>query len=63
MGVYCCCLHVKYIVYEHFDSSLHVQSSDPTYVQYVVVITPFGVLLLVYKANVRGRVAPEGKAL
>ena len=29
----------------------------------VVVITPFGVLLLVYKADARGRVAPEGEAL
>ena len=33
MGVHCCCLHVNYIVYKHFDRSLHVESSDPTYVQ------------------------------
>ena len=33
MGVHCCCLHVKYIVYKHFDRSLHVVSSDPTCVQ------------------------------
>ena len=33
MGVHCCCLHVKYIVYKHFDRSLHVVSSDPTGVQ------------------------------
>ena len=33
MGVYCCCLHVNYIVYKHFDKSLHVGSSDPTCVQ------------------------------
>ena len=32
MGVYCC-LHVKYIVYKHFDRSLHVESLDPTCVQ------------------------------
>ena len=33
MGVHCCCLHVNYIVYKHFDRSLHVASSDPTCVQ------------------------------
>ena len=33
MGVHCCCLHVKYIVYKHFDRLLHVVSSDPTCVQ------------------------------
>ena len=33
MGVHCCCLHVNYIVYKHFDRSLHVRSSEPTYVQ------------------------------
>ena len=33
MGVHCCCLHVSYIVYKHFDRSLHVGSSDPTSVQ------------------------------
>ena len=33
MGVYCCCLHVNYIVYKHFDRSLHVVSSYPTCVQ------------------------------
>ena len=33
MGVHCCCLHVNYIVYKHFDRSLHVGSSDPTCVQ------------------------------
>ena len=33
MGVHCCCLHINYIVYENFDRSLHVESSDPTYVQ------------------------------
>ena len=32
MGVHCC-LHVNYIVYKHFDRSLHVGSSDPTCVQ------------------------------
>ena len=33
MGVHRCCLHVNYIVYKHFDKSLHVGSSDPTCVQ------------------------------
>ena len=33
MGVHCCCLHINYIVYTHFDRSLHVGSSDPTCVQ------------------------------
>ena len=30
MGVHCCCLHVNYIVYKHFDRSLYVGSLDPT---------------------------------
>ena len=30
MGVHRCCLHVKYIVYKHFDRLLHIGSSDPT---------------------------------
>ena len=33
MGIHCCCLHVNYIVYKHFDRSLHVGSSDPTCMQ------------------------------
>ena len=33
MGVHCCYLHINYIVYKHFDRSLHVGSSDPTCVQ------------------------------
>ena len=33
MGMHCCCLHVNYIVYKHFDRSLHVGSLDPTFVQ------------------------------
>ena len=33
MGVHCCCLHVNYIVYKHFDRSLQITSSDPTCVQ------------------------------
>ena len=33
MGLHCCCLHVNYIVYKHFDRSLHVRLSDPTCVQ------------------------------
>ena len=32
-SVYCYCLHVNYIVYKHYDRSLHVVSSDPTCVQ------------------------------
>ena len=33
MGVHCCCLHVNYIVYKHFDKSLHIGSLDPIFVQ------------------------------
>ena len=33
MGVHCCWLHVNYIVYKHFDRSLHAGSSDSTCVQ------------------------------
>ena len=33
MGMHCCCLHVNYIVYRHFDRSLHVGSLDPTCIQ------------------------------
>ena len=33
MGVQCCCLHINYIVYKHFDRSLHIGSSDPTCVK------------------------------
>ena len=33
MGLHCCCLLVNYIVYKHFDRSLHVGSSNPTCVQ------------------------------
>ena len=32
-NVLCCCLHVNYIVYKHFDRSLQVRSLDPTCVQ------------------------------
>ena len=31
--MHCCCLHVNYIVYKHFDRSLHIGSSNPTCVQ------------------------------
>ena len=31
--MHCCCLHINYIVYKHFDRSLHVGSSDSTGVQ------------------------------
>ena len=33
MGVHCCCLRVKHIVYKRFDRFLHVGSLDPTCVQ------------------------------
>ena len=33
MGMHYCCLHVNYIVYKHFDGSLHVGSLDPICVQ------------------------------
>ena len=29
----CCCLHANYIVYKHFDKSLHIWVLDPTCVQ------------------------------
>ena len=29
----CCCLHVNYIVYKHFDRSLHIWVLVPTCVQ------------------------------
>ena len=29
----CCCLHVNYIVYTHFERSLHIWVLDPTCVQ------------------------------
>ena len=29
----CCCLHANYIVYKHFDRSLHIWVLDPTCVQ------------------------------
>ena len=30
---FCCCLQVHYIVYKHFDRSLHMGSLSPTCVQ------------------------------
>ena len=41
MGMHCYCLHVNYIVYKHFDRSLHVGSSDPTCVQNIRPLTVF----------------------
>ena len=32
--MHCCCLHVNYIVYKHFDRSLHVESLDSTCIQF-----------------------------
>ena len=53
MGVHCCCLHVNYIVYKHFDRSLHVGSSDTTCVQNFrpVPLTGFEILGLKLKNN------------
>ena len=53
MGVHCCCLHVNYIVYKHFDRSLHVGSSDPTCVQKfrAVPLTVFEILGFKLKNN------------
>ena len=31
--MHCCCLHVNYMVYKHYDKSLHIELSDPTCVQ------------------------------
>ena len=42
MGLHCCCLHVNYIVYKHFDRSLHVKSLDPTCVQNFRPVPPTG---------------------
>ena len=30
---FCCCLQVNYIMYKHFDRSLHIRLSDPTGLQ------------------------------
>ena len=51
MGVQCFCLHVNYIVYKHFDRSLHVRSLDPTCVQNFtsVPLTVFEILGLKLK--------------
>ena len=53
MGVHCCCLHVNYSVYKHFDKSLHVESSDPTCVQNFrpVPLTVFEILGFKLKKN------------
>ena len=49
----CCCLQVNYIVYKHFDRSLHVGSSDPTCVQNFtpVPFTVFEILGFKLKKN------------
>ena len=51
MGVQYCGLHVNYIVYEHFERSLHIGSLDPTYVQNFrpVPLTVFEILGLKLK--------------
>ena len=53
MGLYCCCVHINYIVYKHFDRSLHVGSSDPTCVQNFrpVPLTVFDILGFKLKKN------------
>ena len=33
MGVNCCCLHVNYIVYKHFNMWMHIPLWNPTCVQ------------------------------
>ena len=49
----CGCLQVNYIVYKHFDRSLHVRSSDPTCVQNFrpVPLMVFKVLAFKLKKN------------
>ena len=37
----CCCLHVNYIVYKHFDRSLHIWVLDPTCVQNFTPVAVF----------------------
>ena len=46
MEVNCYCLHVNYIVYKHFDRSLHVGSLDPIFVQNIkpIPLTVFEIL-------------------
>ena len=53
MGVHCCYLHVNYIVYKHFDRSLHVGSLDLTCVQNFrpVSLTVFEILGFKLKNN------------
>ena len=53
MGVHCCCLHVNYIVYKHFDRSLHVVLLGPTCVQNIrpVPLTVFEIQGLKLKNN------------
>ena len=43
----CCCLQVNYIVYKHFDRSLHIGSSDPR----PVSLTVFEILGFKLKKN------------
>ena len=47
--MHCCCLHVNYIVYKHFDKSLHVGSSDPTCVQNFRPVPLTGLEILGFK--------------
>ena len=44
--IHCCCLHINYIVYKHFDRSLHVGSLDPTCVQN---LRPLPLMVLRYR--------------
>ena len=58
MGVNCCCLLINYIVYKHFDRSLHVGSSDPTCVQNFrpIALTVFEIqCILDYPNELNGR--------
>ena len=43
--MHCCCLHVNYIVYKHFDKLLHIGSSDPFLQNFrPVLLTSFEIL-------------------
>ena len=44
-----CFVHVNYIVYKHFDKSMHVRSLDPTYVQNIRPIPPMVFEILGFK--------------
>ena len=53
MVVHCCCVHMNYIVYKHFDRLLHVGLLNPTCVQNLrhVPLTVFEILGFKLKKN------------